>query len=246
MGWNLHLFADGYLLNHCLPSALSYTERYSDAFVRLPRMDCVDIHCWPCPLAGPREVLQICRHFHTDVRKVNFPMPDFLATRLNRFHEADLVTWDEKNLSSVGRVSQEVLAIIEPTLRQIQRLKRPIPTLPAQIIHGDLTGNILFDNASSIQPGIIDMTIYWRPAEYAEAIIVADGLVWHEQGRELLELYGTDGVRLQLLVRALYWRCICFAIDPDMDFVLAHIPKVDFLGAAHIVEGALEGIRSLS
>lgn len=186
------------------------------------------------------EVMQTCRHFHADVRKLNFPKPDFLSSRLNRFHEADLVTWDEKRLSSVEKVNEDILAMVDAALRQLEQLKRPLPDLPAQIIHGDLTGNILFDEGSQLSPGIIDLTVYWRPAEYAEAIIVADGLVWHGQGEALLSMFSVTEVRLQLLVRALYWRCLCFAIDPDMGFVEAHIPKTDFQGAALIVKRAID------
>ena len=187
-----------------------------------------------------QQTIQVCRQFHTDVRALNIPKPAFLATRSDRFHEADLVTWDEKSLSHVDKVNKEMLAVVEPALSRIRKLKRPIPDgTPNQIIHGDLTGNMLFDGSahatSCLPPGIIDMTVYWRPAVYAKAIIIADGLICHGQGGDLLDLYGFDEGRLQLLVRALYWRCLCFAIDPDMEFVRAYLPKMDFAGAVRIL-----------
>jgi uncharacterized protein (TIGR02569 family) len=192
-----------------------------------------------------RQMIQVCRQFHADIRALDVPKPAFLATRSNRFHEADLVTWDEKSLSHVGKVNKEIFAVIEPTLNQMEQLKRPIPDdTPVQIIHGDLTGNMLFDDSadatSYLPPGIIDMTVYWRPADYAEAIIVADGLICHGQGGGLLDLFDVDEVRLQLLVRALYWRCLCFAIDPDMEFVRAYMPKMDFAGAVQILRNTME------
>lgn len=192
-----------------------------------------------------QQMIQVCRQFHADIKALDIPKPAFLATRSNRFHEADLVTWDEKSLSDVGKVNKEILAVVEPALRQIQQLKRPIPDgTSVQIIHGDLTGNMLFDDSadatSYLPPGVIDMTVYWRPADYAEAIIVADGLICHGQGGGLLDLFGVDEVRLQLLVRALYWRCLCFAIDPDMEFVRAYMPRMDFAGAARTLRDTME------
>jgi hypothetical protein len=80
-------------------------------------------------------------------------------------------------------------------------------------------GNILLADAEGLLPGIIDLTMFWRPPAYAEAIIVADGLMWEGEVRELVEVYGLDDERLQLLVRALYWRVLCFAIDSDMEWI---------------------------
>ncbi|KAH7153335.1 phosphotransferase family protein [Dactylonectria macrodidyma] len=170
------------------------------------------------------------------IARLNVSKPLFLTTRRNRFHEADLVTWGEKDLDDVGDVNIEVLSIFKDALDHLKRLERPLPTdLACQLIHGDLTGNVLSDSQSEDPPGIIDMTFYWRPPAYAEAIIVADGLVWHGQGRGRVEMLGVHKFQLQLLVRALFWRCVTFAIDPDMAFVRLHVPRVDFRGAARIV-----------
>jgi hypothetical protein len=51
-------------------------------------------------------------------------------------------------------------------------------------VHGDLTNNVLL---TAGQPGIIDFSPYWRPPEYAEGIIIADALSWHEAPATLLE-----------------------------------------------------------
>lgn len=184
-----------------------------------------------------QDTLLVSQAFHHDLSKLNLTKPLFLNTRNNRWSEADRVIWGEKQLSDVANVNNEVLDIFHETLEEYKRLTKPLPAdIPSQPIHGDLTGNILFDDEHGGPPGIIDMTFYWRPAAYAEAIVVADGLAWHKQGRELVELYGTDDVRLQLLVRALHWRCLTFAIDSIVDWVRVNIPKVDFMGAARLLE----------
>jgi hypothetical protein len=45
---------------------------------------------------------------------------------------------------------------------------------------------------------------------------------------------------VQLLVRALYWRYITFAIDPDLEWVRINLPQADFKTAANIVCGLID------
>jgi hypothetical protein len=132
----------------------------------------------------------------------------------------------------VADVNKAVLQILESSLDGLQRLKKPLPgDVEHQLIHGDLTGNVLFDEEHGSPPGIIDLTPYWRPAAYAEAIVVVDGLTWHGQGRSLVDLYGIDEFRIQLLIRAMYWRNLTWAIDSNMDWIEKYFDKADFQGA---------------
>jgi hypothetical protein len=117
-------------------------------------------------------------------------------------------------------------------------LKRPILDPPkSQLIYGDMTGNIL----ESGLPRIIDMTFYRRPAALAEAIMVADPLIWDEGGKDIVKIYGDDELSLQTIhVRALLFRCYAFAIDTEQSFIDACLHKVDFAGAAAVVREILE------
>ncbi|MBT8163014.1 MULTISPECIES: hypothetical protein [Arthrobacter] len=45
--------------------------------------------------------------------------------------------------------------------------------------------NVLFE--AERPPGIIDVSPYWRPASYADGIILADALCWHGLDRAALE-----------------------------------------------------------
>jgi hypothetical protein len=180
--------------------------------------------------------MRACRAFHDDIIRLAIERPSFLSMRQNRFTEADLVTWEEKKLEDVEKVNSDVMATVQPTLCQLLKLRQPFrQEVKNQLIHGDLTGNVLFDTNTNSPPAIIDITLYWRPAEYAEAIIVADGLIWLNEDRKLVEMFGTDHTRVQLLVRALYWRCLCFAIDPFLPFVNENLSKANFAGAIDIV-----------
>ncbi|MEY9932945.1 hypothetical protein ABH926_007598 [Catenulispora sp. GP43] len=75
-----------------------------------------------------------------------------------------------------------------------------------QVIHGDLSGNVL--TASGRLPAVIDFSPYWRPAAYADAIVVVDGLLWFGAGPDQLALASTGADFPQMLVRALLFRLV--------------------------------------
>ncbi|KAF4958017.1 hypothetical protein FGADI_2702 [Fusarium gaditjirri] len=182
-------------------------------------------------------LMRACRAFHADAMRLATEKPLFLQTRQDRFTVADLVTWEEKKLEDAEDINSDVMATIQPILDQLLKLRQPFrQQIKNQLVHGDLTGNVLFDSENNNPPAIIDITLYWRPVEYAEAIIVADGLIWLNEGRELIDMFGIDHTRIQLLVRALYWRCLCFTIDPILPWVDDNLPKANFIGAIEIVK----------
>ena len=85
-------------------------------------------------------------------------------------------------------------------------LRRPI-SLPSQLIHGDLTDNVLFDD--ELAPAIIDPTPYWRPAGFASAIVVHDAVSWWSADPEPL-IAATAHLEEfpQLFVRAAIYRMV--------------------------------------
>jgi uncharacterized protein (TIGR02569 family) len=76
----------------------------------------------------------------------------------------------------------------------------------SQLIHGDLTGNVLF--ADGLAPGVIDLSLYWRPTAFATAIVLADALVWEGADESLLAGVGDVDDIGQMLVRALIYRLV--------------------------------------
>jgi hypothetical protein len=83
-------------------------------------------------------------------------------------------------------------------LADILAALRPVSE-PSGLIHGDLTGNVLFDD--ELPPAIIDFTPYWRPLQFQSAVVVADALIWEGAPPEL-----ADAVDPQYLLRALIYR----------------------------------------
>ncbi|KAK2609228.1 hypothetical protein QQS21_002162 [Conoideocrella luteorostrata] len=187
-----------------------------------------------------KESLRVSQAFHRDLQKLAPIKPAFLDKRTNRWSEADRVTWGEKQLSDVAKINDEISAFYAEPLCELKAMMGPLPAhVSSQLIHADMAGNILWVDDGKTPPGIIDLSFHWRPFAYPEAIIVADGMAWHGQGRELIEFYGTDEVKLQLLVRALYWRCLTLTIDPIIEWVRQHAPRSDYHGAARLLREIL-------
>ncbi|MFW5470681.1 aminoglycoside phosphotransferase [Knoellia sp. CPCC 206435] len=76
---------------------------------------------------------------------------------------------------------------------------------PDQLVHGDLAGNVLLD-ADGI-PLVIDVSAYWRPVLWAEAVTVLDGVV--SMGADAGVMAGwSSGPRRQAMLRAAIFRLL--------------------------------------
>jgi hypothetical protein len=136
-------------------------------------------------------VLAVSRRFHALVRDV--PWSDSIA-REHPWAIGDRWAWGELDLEAPERFT--------PFADELIGLRRPLD-LPAQLVHMDLCNNVLFHD--SLPPAVIDVSPSWRPARYAEAIIVADNIGWFGAGREAIESF-TDPEGVQLLLRAILFR----------------------------------------
>ncbi len=137
-------------------------------------------------------IIGVGERLHAALARVARPW--FLASRADRWAVADRFAWGE---APGGELEQL------PHVARLLGMLRPIHQR-AQLVHGDLTGNVLFHDA--LPPAVIDLSPYWRPAAYASAIVVADALAW--EGADESILAGVKDVPDlgQLLVRALLFR----------------------------------------
>ena len=108
------------------------------------------------------EVLDVCERFHRQC--VHLPLPEFVERRTHPWAVGDRVAWGEAD-PPIG----------DPRLDRLLALRRLV-SMPSQVIHGDLSDNVLF--AEGLTPAVIDPTPYWRPAGFASAIIVHDAVQW--------------------------------------------------------------------
>ncbi|WP_426574464.1 hypothetical protein [Aquihabitans sp. McL0605] len=135
------------------------------------------------------ELLDVSARFHAAVAPVQWGA----AMRgHDRWAHADRAAWGESAPPLPG------------SLALLAEARRPL-SLPCQLVHGDLAGNVLFH--ASLPPAVIDISPYWRAARYADAIALVDRAVDHAQDERLDPLVlGPHG--RQLLIRAVVFRAL--------------------------------------
>ena len=151
---------------------------------------------WIEGVAGPDghwgQLLETSARFHRPLSRVE--PPPFLGQRTHRWAVADRAAWRE--------VPLEWLPTTISRARILYELWEPLD-LPAQVIHGDLSGNVLF--GAGLMPAVIDFSPYWRPAAFADAVILMDGMLWFG-GHAIVPLIPRTSTFSQLLVRAALFR----------------------------------------
>jgi uncharacterized protein (TIGR02569 family) len=139
------------------------------------------------------DVIEAGERFHEAVADV--PRPAFLDARLNPWSIGDRVAWEELAPPNA-----------HPILARLLAMRAPI-SAPSQVIHGDLTENLLF--ADGAVPAIIDVTPYYRPRGFAAAVVVGDAVRWRQADPEpLLAAVMHDPWFPQLFVRAVIYRLV--------------------------------------
>jgi hypothetical protein len=120
--------------------------------------------------------------------------PAFLDERDHAWARADRIAWGEENPPAAWK---------DPRLVALLAARRPVSGT-ATIVHGDLTGNVLFEEG--LAPAVIDPTIYWRPVASSIAIIAVDAISFHRAPASLLRTISDDPDFAQYAVRALIFR----------------------------------------
>ncbi|WP_328907637.1 aminoglycoside phosphotransferase [Streptomyces sp. NBC_00234] len=182
----------------------------------------------PGPVGRWDSLLAAGRAFHEALRDV--PRPDRLDVHQHPWAVADRVAW--------GEATAEVPVQIHGLLTRLHALREPVDA-PAQLIHGDLTGNVLF--APRHAPAIIDFSPYWRPVAYADAIVVADGLLYYRAGHHLVDsaLPGAEGA--QMLLRALIFRLVALGVLVGRSGALDDAELIRFTRVSQFVEERVKG-----
>lgn len=124
--------------------------------------------------------------------------PPFLKDRTDVWAVGDRVAWDEQPLE-----------VHDPTLRSFAlRLYRYVEpsTEESQLIHGDLSGNVLFH--PGVSPAVIDFTAYWRPALFSLAVVAVDAVSWYGADQTLFNALPDNPTRDSILARAGLYRLV--------------------------------------
>lgn len=153
------------------------------------------------------EKLLVSRLFHCDLSSIHFrdlPHTD------NPWSKGHRIAWQIDDLPS--ELPKEIKENINNLLRKVS-LK---DNYKVQIVHSDLSGNILFDKV--LNPLVIDFSPTIAPVEYAEAILVCDCIAW--QGSEVseLDLLPGDERYKEMIIRAIIFRLAVCAIFSKGDY----------------------------
>jgi uncharacterized protein (TIGR02569 family) len=141
------------------------------------------------------DIIAVGDRLHRALRSVR--RPAFLRRRSDRWSTADSVAWGEIPATAFPAV---------PHLPELSAALRPVDAT-SQVIHGDLTGNVLFHDR--LPPAIIDFPPYWRPVPYSAAIVIADALVWEGAAdHQIMRAVNHFDDFGQYLARALIFRIV--------------------------------------
>ena len=143
------------------------------------------------------DVVSAGEAFHRALAEID--APEFLAERGDPWAVGDRVAWGEEPVPLLGEAHDSLV-------RRLIDLRRPVE-LPPQLIHGDLTENVLFEDG--LAPAVIDLAPYRRPVGFASAIVVGDALLWFNGDAHLAaSVAASVPVFGQFLVRALIYRLV--------------------------------------
>jgi uncharacterized protein (TIGR02569 family) len=143
------------------------------------------------------DVIAVGDRFHEAI--AGLARPAFIAARTDPWSIGDRVAWGEAPIDPYRDV---------PHVATLAEGLAPVRA-SSQLIHGDLTGNVLF--ADGLPPAVIDLSLYWRPTAFATAIVVADALVWEGADESLLDVVADRDNFGQMLLRALLFRVVAAA-----------------------------------
>ena len=185
---------------------------------------------WPSLIAASRA-------FHAAL--AGRPAPPWLGRDGSQWTVGDQVAWGERDPGSVLAAAPGPLAA---QLRSLLAALRPV-RLPAQLIHGDLGGNVLF--AAGEPPAVIDFSPYWRPAGLALAVAAVDALTWSGADPAILGELADQPELDQLLARAHVGRLVTEIVsrrgDPDPSVGLETVTRTGEPVTALVLERLAAG-----
>jgi uncharacterized protein (TIGR02569 family) len=162
---------------------------------------------WMAGSARPGDVdglLDASARLHGVLGAAGIAWPGFLRARTDRAAVADRVAWGEEPVPRFAEADVvHVLDSLEPVLGC--RWCGPDP----QLLHGDLTQNVLFDEGGKLAPAVIGFAPYHRPSGYADALAVVDAVTCHGAAPAAAASYADTAERgAELLARAVAFRAL--------------------------------------
>jgi uncharacterized protein (TIGR02569 family) len=123
------------------------------------------------------------------------PRPAFLDVRDDAWSFGDRVAWEDltpEGPAEIVDLLADAIAALEPV------------TEPAQVIHGDVAGNVL--RAGGLPDAVIDWPPYHRPRGFSLAVAAGDAVCWEGADPSILDAWADVPDWDQLLLRAVIFR----------------------------------------
>jgi uncharacterized protein (TIGR02569 family) len=169
------------------------------------------------------EAIEVCKDFHRAL--VDIPKPDWFDKKRDVFSLSDRMAWGELPIPDF-ELAEEPFKKIFGFLDENR--------LPNQLIHGDWgLAQILFHD--QLPPAVLDMTPYFRPADFPIADMILSAIV--DDGADISLLDSGKGIKEfdQLLLRAFVFRTctyVGFQIHPENNYdwtsvIVRHLNMVD-------------------
>jgi uncharacterized protein (TIGR02569 family) len=150
--------------------------------------------------------LKAARLFHSDLAKVDFSNRPKSNDPWSKAHE---VAWQREQLPK--EICKQAIETIGVLLEKVKLQN----SYNVQIVHSDLSGNILFDE--KFGPLIIDFSPTIAPVEYAEAILVCDCIAWQGSPITDIDLLPDSEFYREMILRATIFRLTVAAIFAGND-----------------------------
>jgi len=138
------------------------------------------------------------------------------------------LVYDRADRGAFGELPPDVDPNVRPLLVELCALRRPLdPGLRDQLIHGDANAaNVLI--APGLPPAIIDLAPYWRPPEFALAVM-ALWLCGYAGRTDALPAFAHVRELDQLLLRALLRTLLVMDGFEQADRLDEYGPTIDFV-----------------
>jgi hypothetical protein len=159
--------------------------------------------CWD-------EKLAVARSFHAAINRLG---PPPLPKRTDRWSLSHEVVWGLMPLPE--NLHNRISTKLHEILGRCEAAERP-----PGIIHADLCGNILFHEG--LKPLVVDFSPAHGPADYGDAILIADAIAWEGAPIDLVDRLPRTPWHGHMLRRAVAFRLMVAGLispkDPDLFF----------------------------
>lgn len=137
----------------------------------------------------------------------DLPRPEFIGKRTDLLARADRMAWGEEEAELDEARGGRWFEVLAGSLKQV--------SLPDQVVHGNLYRSVRFDGHGP--PTVIDFRPYFRPAEWAAALVVIDAIALGGADAELVDRWSHLPAWRQMLLRATLFRLAAHALNPEAD-----------------------------